>query len=202
MNAQITSLIAKEVHQMGNCMAGEKRINVVRIMMDSGRIIEIKGPLQVRALINDFPGYAIFHRGSATSPLMDHEQLERGRLYYLLPMAREQSEFPNSDAIEEFATKMTPLRLSTEASSELVMNTTMGSSLEVLPSPGNGVWRVKLVISSDQLAEVLSEQVNTQALIERMRAAASMNKATLNQAKGTWGGNWRPAIHSICNTPP
>ncbi|RWR93304.1 hypothetical protein CKAN_02254900 [Cinnamomum micranthum f. kanehirae] len=144
---------------MGNCMAGVERINVVRIMMDSGRIIELKGPLQVRALINDFPGYAIFRRGSATSPLMDHEQLESGRLYYLLPMAREQSEFPNSEAIEEFATRMTPLRLSTETSSELVMNTTMGSSLEVLPSPGNGVWRVKLVISSDQLAEVLSEQL-------------------------------------------
>lgn len=187
---------------MGNCMAGDERINVVRIMMDSGRIIELKGPLQVRALINDFPGYAIFHRGSSTSPLMDHERLESGRLYYLLPMAREQSEFPDSEAIEEFATKMTPLRLSADASSELVRNTTMGSSLEVLPSPGNGVWRVKLVISSDQLAEVLSEQVNTQALIERMRAAASANNATLNQAKGTWGGNWRPAIHSICNTPP
>ncbi|URD73126.1 hypothetical protein MUK42_07745 [Musa troglodytarum] len=49
-------------------------------------------------------------------------------------------------------------------------------NVEVLRSPEKGVWRVRVAISSEQLAEILSEQANTEAMIERMRAYAA-NKA-------------------------
>ncbi|KAL8515064.1 hypothetical protein ACS0TY_013953 [Phlomoides rotata] len=37
---------------------------------------------------------------------------------------------------------------------------------------GNEVWKVKLVIDHKDLEMILSEEVNTEALIERMRIAA------------------------------
>ncbi|KAL0447742.1 UNVERIFIED_CONTAM: hypothetical protein Slati_1902100 [Sesamum latifolium] len=47
------------------------------------------------------------------------------------------------------------------------------TSVEVLPPPGAGVWKVKLVIDPKDLERILAEQVNTEALIEHMRIAAN-----------------------------
>nr|ADE77586.1 unknown [Picea sitchensis] len=44
--------------------------------------------------------------------------------------------------------------------------------MEMLPKHKNGVWRVKLVISPEQLTEILSEESNTEALIESVRTVA------------------------------
>ncbi|RZR73923.1 hypothetical protein BHM03_00029745 [Ensete ventricosum] len=52
-------------------------------------------------------------------------------------------------------------------------------NLEELRSPEKGVWRVRVAISSELLAEILSEQANTEAIIKRMRTyAASTAGAT------------------------
>lgn len=57
-------------------------------------------------------------------------------------------------------------------------------NLEVLRSSEKGVWRVRVAISSEQLAEILSEQANTEAMIESMRAyAASTAGATQKHPK-------------------
>ncbi|WOK91360.1 hypothetical protein Cni_G00051 [Canna indica] len=45
--------------------------------------------------------------------------------------------------------------------------------LQLLPSPEKGVWRVRMAISSEQLAEILSEQAYTEDMIERMRKFAN-----------------------------
>ena len=54
-------------------------------------------------------------------------------------------------------------------------------NLEVLRSPEKGVWRVRVAISSEQLAEILSEQANTEAMIERMRACAASTAGAATQ---------------------
>ncbi|KAK7251445.1 hypothetical protein RIF29_34647 [Crotalaria pallida] len=71
------------------------------------------------------------------------------------------------------------------------------SALEVLPSAKNGVWRVKLVIETRQLEEILSEQVNTEALIEKMRMAAttcSTTSPTRSRIMTTWKVGWKPKL--------
>ncbi|XP_058103344.1 uncharacterized protein LOC131246894 [Magnolia sinica] len=189
---------------MGNCMAGDVGGDVVRIMTDSGGIIELEGPIQVRTVVIDFPGYGIFRQGNVSTPLSGHDQLLNGRLYYLLPvdMMRIGSNaevMEESDAGSETLTGSS--RLSSGTASDLLTNLTVGPALEVLPSPGNGVWKVKLVINTDQLAEILSEQSNTQALIERMRTAASTSGATPKRDKGTWSVGWRAGVSSMCKLP-
>ncbi|KAK4400963.1 UNVERIFIED_CONTAM: hypothetical protein Sangu_3061500 [Sesamum angustifolium] len=59
------------------------------------------------------------------------------------------------------------------------------TSVEVLPPPGAGVWKVKLVIDPKDLERILAEQVNTEALIEHMRIAAN---STPKRGKSSWGG--------------
>lgn len=49
----------------------------------------------------------------------------------------------------------------------------VGSSTSTLKPPGNGVWKVKLVINPKDLEKILSEETNTEALIQQMRMAAN-----------------------------
>ncbi|RWW24655.1 hypothetical protein GW17_00011039 [Ensete ventricosum] len=63
-------------------------------------------------------------------------------------------------------------------------------NLEVLPSLEKGIWRVRLAISSEQLAEILSEQANTGAMIERMRTYASTAEAAQKQPKCKRAADW------------
>ncbi|KAF8379726.1 hypothetical protein HHK36_029173 [Tetracentron sinense] len=183
---------------MGNCslkgVAG-KCPHFIRIMTDSGRIIELEGPLLVESVVNDFPGYGVFRQGHISSRLSQHEQLLNGQMYYLLPLVKERT-VPNTGATRELD-QVGPLRSSSCTASDLVMNLTT-PALEVLPSPGNGIWKVKLVIDTKQLEEILSEQVNIEAMIEKMRTVASSASATPKRVKGSWGVAWRPTLASVC----
>ncbi|PIN20147.1 hypothetical protein CDL12_07163 [Handroanthus impetiginosus] len=58
--------------------------------------------------------------------------------------------------------------------------------VEVLSAPrGGGVWKVKLVIDPKDLEQILSEEVNTEALIEQMRVAAANSTPKRGKSYGT-----------------
>lgn len=152
---------------MGNCSAkgsivdcsvlharmgrdGDGGGGVVRIMTETCRMIEYKCPVRVEDII--IPRHGIFRQGDVLTPLHDHEVLTDDQLYYLFPLV--------------------PPRRQQGTAGEVVKKR-KGRRSEVLPSTGNGVWRVKLAINASQLADILSEEVNTEALIERMRIFAS-----------------------------
>ncbi|XP_068666640.1 uncharacterized protein [Aristolochia californica] len=183
---------------MGNCMAAETGPDVVRIMTDSGGIMELESSVDVRTFVTDFPGYGIFRQGNVCSPLLPHERLLSGHLYYLLPVSEEKTTAVlKKERVAEPAAKqvqVTPVRLSTTESPDL-------RSMEVLPSPGKGVWKVKMVISRNELADILSEQVNTEALIEKMRLAATMSEAQTKRAGATWAASRRTSTYDSCKMP-
>lgn len=173
---------------MGNCslkgvVTGDCH-NSIRVLTDSGAVLEFKSPVTARDIINDHPGYGVFRQGHASAPLLDLECLIGGRLYYLLPLVKDHVLRKNECMSRSVAE---PAKKSFGAASDVAENLANDSVLEVLPSVGDGVWRVKLVINTKQLEEILSEQVNTEALIERMRMAASASSAstTPRPTKGT-----------------
>lgn len=179
---------------MGNCSqkgitVTEKHPNLIRIMMDSGRILELEGPKFAREVIDDFPGYGIFGQGHMAHPLLDLEQLIDGQFYYLLPLGKPR-ELSSVGTVNEAE----PVRMSSSKAMELVTkNLTNGSGVEVLAPPRKGVWKVKLVIGTKQLEEILSEQLNTEALIEQMRMAVKAS----TPRKSNWGGNLRPILSNV-----
>jgi hypothetical protein len=177
---------------MGNCtlkgVTGDC-YKSIRVLTDSGTVLEFKSPITARDILNDHPGYGIFRGGHASSRLLDLECLISGRLYYLLPLVKD-----HVLAVTE------PAKKSLSAASDVVENLANDSDLEVLPSVGDGVWRVKLVIDTKQLSEILSEQVNTEALIERMRmAAASSASTTPRPTKGACRTGRKPNLSNLFN---
>ncbi|KAK6263284.1 hypothetical protein QUC31_009100 [Theobroma cacao] len=198
---------------MGNCslkgVTGECS-NSIRVLTDAGEIIDIKGPKLAREIANSFPGYAVCRRGQASLPLPEDECLVNGGFYYLLPMEKVHKSGDtgvckqvNKEAVKklevDWMNRIEPPKMS---SADFVENLSSGSALEVLPSQKNGVWKVKLVISSQQLEDILSEQVNTEALIEKMRmAAASSATLTPKRSKSSWVVGWKPALSNVFKVP-
>ncbi|CAL5437773.1 unnamed protein product [Camellia sinensis] len=177
---------------MGNCTlkgvaaaAAAPPNSSIRIMTDSGEIIEFKAPKIVGEVLNDFPGYGIFGSSHVSSPLLNHEKLHFEKFYYLFPLGEKDTLAQHNESVKEAE----PVRMSTSA-----------AAVEVLPPPQKGVWRVKLVIDTKQLEEILSEEVNTEALIEQMRLAASSASVTPKRTKinwGQWGVNLKPILTNV-----
>ncbi|GMY30564.1 hypothetical protein FCV25MIE_25806 [Fagus crenata] len=189
---------------MGNCSLKGVGIgechNSIRVLTDSGVVLEFKGPITARDILDDHPGYGIFRQGHASSPLQDLECLISGRLYYLLPLVSKE-QVQNMGVIEQLEAEWMSVTEAAKKSSDFVDNLANGSALEVLPSVGDGVWRVKLVIDTKQLEEILSEQVNTEALIEKMRMAASSASLTPKRTKSAWGMSWKPTLFNVFKLP-
>lgn len=208
---------------MGNCSSlkgtsGECP-NSIRVLTDSGVVLLFKGPKLAAEILTDFPGYGIFQQGKASVPLSDQEALTNGQ-FYLLPLRTEEQKIPDngvSAQIQEMgvvenlegAEEAEPVKKSFRGASDFVENLANGSGggLEVLPCGGDGVWRVKLVIDTKQLEEILSEG-NTLALIETMRMAATASSTPKLQSKSLWGSggrgrgwNWKPIFSNMFKVP-
>ncbi|XP_031259799.1 uncharacterized protein LOC116117959 [Pistacia vera] len=189
---------------MGNCSfkgIADGFPNSIRVLTDSGTILELKSPKLAREVLENYPGYGIFPRGHASSPLADHERLVSGQFYYLLPLEKQQKQQVQvAEKLDlKWVEQMEPPKMS---SADFVDSLASGSAFEVLPSQGNGVWKVKLVISTKQLEEIFSEEVNTEALIEKMRMAASSASLTPRRTKNSWVVGWRkPALFNVFKVP-
>ncbi|EEF43378.1 uncharacterized protein LOC8278535 [Ricinus communis] len=205
---------------MGNCSlksAAEELPSNVRVLTDTGGIIQLRGPKLAKDVLVGHPGYGIFRQGHASSsPLSSHEYLIGGQFYYLLPL-RDLPVLCDTMVTSHvhdvgFARKEKNILAteSPEVSFETALATqndeVAGPAVQVLPSQSNGVWKVKLMISPKQLEEILSEERNTEALIEKMRmaAAASSSAASLapRKSKSSWGVAWKPCISNVFKVSP
>lgn len=171
---------------MGNCSFKGSIASCsssVRVLTDSGTIVELKCPKLAGEVLQSYPGYGVFPRGRVSSPLAHDEWLISGRFYYLLPLEKKVEVEEKVDV--KWVQKMEPPKMSSADFVDSLGNGS-GTALEVLPSQGDGVWKVKLVINTKQLEEILSEEVNTEALIEKMRMAANSASLTPRRSKTSW----------------
>lgn len=209
---------------MGNCSLKGIAGNIsdpIRIMTDSGGTVEFRGPTLVCDVVSEYPGYGVFREGYLSSPpLFGNEQLFSSHLYYLLPIIEEEAK-KDDNVIEKEKEEVVVVDKRRKSDAELSgnqavrpsfsrvssatvtdlggKNLTMKPALEVLPSLGNGVWRVKMVIDTKQLEEILSEQVNIGELIEKMRevAAVGRNSDSDSNASTPRRRSWRPSFSSV-----
>ncbi|KAG6412001.1 hypothetical protein SASPL_124658 [Salvia splendens] len=143
---------------MGNCIF--KALGAVedmaKVVTPDGSVLELYAPITAECVTNEFPGHAIFGSPGRTSPpLLHSESLRAGHHYYLLPAHQ-----ANGTA----AGRAPPYRMSVDKLRRLP------EEAEALPSAG--VWKVRLVIDTDRLSEILSQEARTEALIESVRTAA------------------------------
>ncbi|KDP32099.1 hypothetical protein JCGZ_12560 [Jatropha curcas] len=176
---------------MGNCLfggvggegggSGGDRGGVIKVIGSNGGVMEFSGPITAGCITHEFPGHAIFpSQDLFWRPLSLNEDLLAGNSYYLLPVnstkiggqvVREghvrSKSTPTSSVI-------TPYRMSFDYQGMLKRSYTEAFSSSRYSSNNSheGFWKVKLVISPDQLLEILSQENQTHELIENMRAVA------------------------------
>ncbi|KAM4105271.1 hypothetical protein ACJW30_06G219700 [Castanea mollissima] len=173
---------------MGNCVfkgfGGMEEM--VKVITSSGGIMELYAPITVECITNEFPGHAIFRsRDLFAQPLLHNEELHVGQLYYLLPLnpykpnntntntnAKQSDAAINNNNMSSSSSinVTTPYRMSSCDNQGIMKRF---ADPEVVPRyNSSGVWKVKLVISPEQLSEILSQESRTEALIESVRTVA------------------------------
>ena len=144
---------------------------MIKIVTSNGGIMELYAPITAETITNEFPGHAIFRTPDIFSPpLLHSDELHAGESYYLLPQKAGPVGGTAGDSNTNYSTSslITPYRMSFD-SQGLVKR----SYPEVLPRySSTGVWKVKLVISPEQLSEILLQESRTEALIESVRTVA------------------------------
>eukprot|EP01018_Ginkgo_biloba_P040245 Gb_39026 [translate_table: standard] len=207
---------------MGNCVwrSFAEDDEAIKVMTANGGVMEFDGPLTAECITNEYPGHGIFHPGMISQPLPNNEELLNGELYYLLPLDHQklQEGQGHMEGLEgSLEHSSAPYRLSSGAGSDQLLpristhtistfSKCKKPSMEVLPAQKNGVWRVKLVISPEQLTEILSEESNTEALIESVRTVAKCGSNggcgsdqdqlnCLNEANHY--NSWKPSMETI-----
>ncbi|KAJ1390807.1 hypothetical protein SESBI_37214 [Sesbania bispinosa] len=162
---------------MGNCafkgisstVLDEEKM-VVKVVTSNGGMMELCTPITVECITNEFPGHGIYRsrRDLFSEPLHHNEELHAGELYYLLPL-NPFSRFSSNKTITR-QLSLTPYRMSTYDNNKNKNKKLSAEEAEVFPR--RGVWKVKLVISREQLSEILSEESRTEELIESVRTVA------------------------------
>ncbi|XP_073030774.1 uncharacterized protein [Primulina eburnea] len=164
---------------MGNCICKGLGVDVeemVKVVTSSGGVMELYSPITAECITNEFPGHGVFPSPHHVSPpLLHSEQLRGGRYYYLLPL--------HCEAISTSggaASIKTPYRMSVD---DVGVVKRRSSEAEVFSRfKSGGVWKVRLVISTDQLSEILSQEAMTEELIENMRSAVKCATGSASSA--------------------
>ncbi|KAK9289589.1 hypothetical protein L1049_007745 [Liquidambar formosana] len=156
---------------MGNCLVLQEK--VIKIMKIDGKILEYKAPMKVHQVLSEFSGHAV----SDTLPVYRHlqpdTQMVAGHLYYLLPLP-----LPSPDVDKKM------LRFSNPAAEG---------------GRGTGVVRIKLVITKQELKEMLRKGgLAVDDMVCQLQNKQSING--IDKFDGGDGGNckgWKPLLQSI-----
>uniref|UniRef100_A0A7N1A0Y0 Uncharacterized protein n=1 Tax=Kalanchoe fedtschenkoi TaxID=63787 RepID=A0A7N1A0Y0_KALFE len=163
---------------MGNCLFGSslagEDAGLIKVTTSNGAVMEFHPPISVLCIIDEFPNHGVFKQHDLFwTPLLHHELLSPGEAYYLLPLKSRLHELGHvrSNSLPERTTSssivVAPYRMSVDyASKNSVLRRSWNESSRV------GFWKVKLVISGEQLAGILAEAGPTEELIDNVRTVA------------------------------
>ncbi|XP_039054260.1 uncharacterized protein LOC120196540 [Hibiscus syriacus] len=147
---------------MGNCVIvglGEAN-EVIRVITSNGGVMEFSSTITAGSITSEFQGQAIFRSNDILGkPVFHHEQLLPGNCRP--PRQVHQHHHVRSNSIP--ASLVVPYRMTCNYQPTLKRShTDVFSRYDHHP----GVWKVKLVITTEQLLEILSQEARTQELIE------------------------------------
>ncbi|KAK6126380.1 hypothetical protein DH2020_039880 [Rehmannia glutinosa] len=138
-------------------------------MKTDGKILEYKSPIKVHQVLSEFPHHAISDKLPVIKHLHPNTEMLQGHLYYLLPLP------VPPQPIKKKTTTKKAVRFSDDV-------------LELGDGGENGVVRIKVVISKQELQAILSNGgVSVDDVISKVQ-----KKDDLVISKG-----WSPALESI-----
>ncbi|KAJ7976129.1 DUF4228 domain-containing protein [Quillaja saponaria] len=154
---------------MGNCLVLQE--NIVKIMKADGKILEYKAPIKVQQVLSEFSGHAI----SDTVPVIRHLQQDTrlfgGQLYYLVPLP-----LPSPKVGKKKVRFLNP---------------------EVQIEKESSVVRVKLVISKQQLQDMLQKEgISVNEMVARLQSEEGIDGGDVLKTDDCCEG-WKPVLESI-----
>ncbi|CAK9170346.1 unnamed protein product [Ilex paraguariensis] len=163
---------------MGNCLFGGmgEGSEVIKVVTSNGGVMELYAPITVESITDQFPGHGIFRSHDLFwKPLPHHDLLLAGESYYLLPLNNNTGMGGQIAQVGHIRSNSAP-----DQSVAVPYRMSFGSHqvfkrsyTQVLCGYNKiGVWKVKLVISPEQLLDILSQEARTQELIESVRTVA------------------------------
>ena len=155
---------------MGNCLVLEEK--VIRVMKTDGKILEYQAPIKVQQVLSDFSSHALSDSFSGFQHLRPDAKLLPGQLYYLIPVPSPSQK-----------NKKKKVRFSNPE-----VNDEQGSP---------GVVRIKLIISKQELQELLQEGgVSVHDMVSQIQSKQSTNGIDTSDAGDNCRG-WKPVLESI-----
>ncbi|CAM8930675.1 hypothetical protein QQ045_021298 [Rhodiola kirilowii] len=200
---------------MGNCVfrgAGElnrssSSADTIKVMTANGGVMELFPPITAECITSEFPNHALFtdiNKDKDTDnlvishPLLHTDELRLGHSYFLLPINK-----PITKPVETQTRRhcATPYRMSLDSHSHSQQRGHQkrwsSDGLEMSSSSSTprcnrngGVWKVKLVISPEQLSEILAQEATTEELVESLRTVAKCGNGIGSSGSITASDHW------------
>ncbi|KAK2664410.1 hypothetical protein Ddye_002984 [Dipteronia dyeriana] len=168
---------------------------MIKVITSNGGIMEFHPPITASSITQEFPGHAIFPSHHLFwKPLSHQEDLQPGKSYYLLAIngsgGKEELMGGGGQIVREGHIRSNSIPAGPVVSSYRMSFDYQGmlkrSYTEVFSryrnnnnnnnnnnnKSGSGIWKVKLVISPENLLEILSQEARTEELIESVRTVA------------------------------
>ena len=153
---------------MGNCLVLEEK--VIKVMKTDGKILEYNQPIRVQDVLAEFSGHAISDSLPEIRHLRPDFKLVGGNLYFLVPVP-----LPSQKVQKK------KVRFSDEEA---------GAGAK----ERGGVVRIKLVISKQELEELLQKQgVSVKDMVSRIQSKQSAD----DFQSGDNTKAWKPELESI-----
>ncbi|KAF2307638.1 hypothetical protein GH714_030510 [Hevea brasiliensis] len=141
---------------MGNCLVLQEKL--IKVMKPDGKILEYKAPIRVQQVLSDFSGHAISDSLQAFQHLLPDTKLLGGNLYYLVPLP-----LPSPKAKKK-------VRFSIPEDED---------------KKENRVVRIKLVISKQELQEMLQKEgVSVDSMISQLQDQQRVETVDTSEDKG------------------
>ncbi|KAL0409193.1 UNVERIFIED_CONTAM: hypothetical protein Sradi_1853700 [Sesamum radiatum] len=179
---------------MGNCLfvggMGDAHQSVIRVATSNGGVMEFHAPVTVESITDEFPGHGIFRSHDLFwTPLPHSQELLVGESYRLLPLmdltnggltpARLGCVRSNSTAPQRMAAPQYRMSFDSRGLEKRLPEDQAGQGRR-------GFWKVKVVIRTEQLLEILSEEGKTEELIESVRTVAKCGSVFAGGFSDQW----------------
>lgn len=191
---------------MGNCFLGamaDPDAAAIKVTTSNGGIMEFNAPVTVSSITSEFPGHAMFRSHDLFwKPLSQFDELEAGKSYYLLPLNNNNIEITSSDVVRQGHVRShsvpttshpAPYRMSLDYQHHqqgmgLLKNSVANNNSSCKTSSSSRFWKVKLVISPEQLVDILAQEARTKELMESVRIVAKcgIGSASSDMVSDQW----------------
>ncbi|EYU38117.1 hypothetical protein ABFS82_14G195200 [Erythranthe guttata] len=186
---------------MGNCLfggMGDGDQSLIRVATSTGGVMEFSAPITVESITDEFPGHGIFRSHDLFwKPLPHSDVLLAGESYHLLPLldsatvkgaAPRVGHVRSNSAPPQQLGGSAPYRMSFD--SRGLTKRSAPAAEDAVHVGGKaaayGFWKVKLVISPEQLMEILAEEGKTEELIESVRTVAKCGSGFVGGFSDHW----------------